>query len=207
MTKNSEPLGRADVEVVEHTTPYRDFFWIDKFRLRHRRFDGSWTPVFEREIFRRADAVALLPYDPVRDRIILVEQFRAAAYASGRHPWTFEVVAGIIDRDETPEAIARREAVEEAGREVRGDLVHICDFFVSPGGATEFVKLYCGRVDAGGDGGLHGLVEEHEDIRAHVLDFEDAYARVRANQIPNAVTIISVLWLALNREDLRRRWR
>lgn len=159
----------------------------------------------QRELFVREPAVVMLPYDPVRDQVVCIEQFRIGALDMAYSPWLLELVAGIVEDGESPEQVARREAHEEAGLEVAA-LEFICRYQVSPGGSTEEVLLYCGRVDAAQAGGLHGLDSEHEDIGVHVLDFAAAEAALQAGEVRNAAGIIGLQWLLLNREQLRRRW-
>jgi 8-oxo-dGTP pyrophosphatase MutT (NUDIX family) len=120
-----------DVEVLEKTTPYRGFFRMDVYRLRHRKFDGGWTQELSREVFERGHAVAVLPYDPERDRVILIEQFRIGAYAAGLDAWLLETVAGVIEESESAQDVARREAHEEAGCDIT-DLVPIAEIMLSP---------------------------------------------------------------------------
>jgi ADP-ribose pyrophosphatase len=194
-----------DVEVLEKTTPYRGFFRMDIYRLRHRKFDGGWTQELSREVFERGHAVAVLPYDPERDRVILIEQFRIGAYAAGLDAWLLETVAGVIEESESAQDVARREAHEEAGCDIT-DLVPIAEIMLSPGGCSETLAVYCGRVDSRGAGGIHGLAHEGEDIRVLVLPPEDALARVMATRGANANAIIPLQWLLLNRRELRQRW-
>ncbi len=194
-----------DVEIIEKTTPYQGYFQVDVYRLRHRKFDGGWTQPLTRELFERGHATAVLLYDPERDAVVLVEQFRIGAHAAGFDPWLVEVVAGIIEAGEDPADVARREAVEEAGRVIT-DLEQIGTFFPSPGGSSETLVRYCGRVDSRGAGGVHGLDHEGEDIRVVVLPPDEALARVMATKGANANAVIALLWLALNRESLRARW-
>ncbi len=203
MARRNE-TGR-DVEIIEKTTPYQGYFQVDVYRLRHRMFDGGWTQPLTRELFERGHATAVLLYDPERDAVVLVEQFRIGAHAAGFDPWLVEVVAGIIEAGEDPADVARREAVEEAGRVIT-DLEPIGTFFPSPGGSSETLVLYCGRVDSRGAGGVHGLDHEGEDIRVVVLPPDEALARVMATKGANANAVITLQWLALNRESLRARW-
>jgi ADP-ribose pyrophosphatase len=210
MTKigSDRRFRRSDVRVLDRTTPFQGFFRLDLMHLKHRRFDGSWSPKIEREVFVRANASGLLPYDPVLDRLLLVEQFRAGVFTEGaKRPWTLEVVAGIIKPGETPEDVAQRETVEEAGTSAT-EMVHVCNFYVSPGGCSEYVMLYCGRVDLRGvkTGAPAGLADEHEDIRVHVLSYTQAMRLMKQRVIDNAITIIALQWLALNRDALRRQW-
>jgi len=194
------------VEILDKTVCYDGFFRIERYRLRHRLFSGGWSRELTRELFERGHAAAVLPYDPVLDTVVLVEQFRIGALEAPGNPWLLEIVAGVIDHpDETPEDVARREAVEEANCHIQ-DIVHICDYFVSPGGTSERISLFCGKVDAAGAGGLHGLAEEAEDIRVVVVPFAEALAQLRAGKINSAAPIIALQWLQLNHEQLRARW-
>lgn len=199
------PPGKKRVEVVRKTTPYRGHFQMDVYHLRHCKFDGGWTDSMTRELFERGHAAAVLPYDPRRDCVVLIEQFRIGAFAAGVEPWLIEVVAGIIDEGEDPAEVVRREAVEEAGCEIL-DLVPIGRFLMTPGASSETLAMYCGRVDSAGVGGLHGLDHEGEDIRSFVVPAAEALERVMACACPNANTVISLQWLMLNRAELRRRW-
>ena len=198
-------MSAPDHEILSVDTPFRGFFRVDRYRLRHRRFAGDWTPELEREIFVRGHAAGVLPYDPRLDRILVVEQFRTAAIVAGRPtPWTFEVPAGMIPKGETPEDVARRELKEEAGLTAE-ELIPLYTFMPSPGGSSETVWLYAALVDLSNAGGLAGVADEDEDIRIVVLDVEEALARLGRGEIDNAITIMSLQWLQLNRERLRRR--
>jgi len=194
------------VEILDKTVCYDGFFRMERYRLRHRLFNGAWSRVLTRELFERGHAAAVLPYDPVRDAVVLVEQFRIGALEAPGDPWLLEIVAGIIDHDdETPQDVVRREAVEEANCQIQ-ELVHICDYFVSPGGTSERISLFCGKVDAAGTGGLHGLAAEEEDIRVLVVPFPEAIALLHAGKINSAAPIIALQWLQLNHAQLRARW-
>ena len=194
------------VEVLEKTTPFKGYFQVDLYRLRHRKFDGGWTEEMSREIFERGHAVAALLYDPERDKLVLIEQFRPGAYAAGMEPWLIEVVAGIIDPGETPEDVVRREAVEEAGCQVT-DLHPIGRFLAPPGGSSETVTFYCGRIDSRGVGGVHGLDHEHEDIRVLVLDRQEALDLLAAGKVTNLIAMAALQWLALNHTEIMRIWK
>ncbi len=194
------------VEIVAHETCYSGFFRMERYRLRHRLFDGSWSRELTRELFERGHAAAVLLYDPRRDAVVLVEQFRIGALAHPEGPWLQEIVAGVIDDvHETPAEVARREAVEEANCQIQ-DLIHICDYYVSPGGTSERISLFCGKIDATGVGGIHGLAEETEDIRVTVVPFTEAIAQMQAGTINSAAPIIALQWLQLNHDAMRRRW-
>ena len=198
---------KKDWRILERETVYRGYFRVDAWRVQHTLFEGGWSEPVRREVFERGHAAAVLPYDPARDRVLLIEQFRigaAAAEARGG-PWLLELVAGIIEDGESPEGVVRREAVEEAGCEL-GELELVCDYLVSPGGTSEQTCLFVGRVDLADAGGVHGLDEEHEDIRVHVVDAAEAIAMADDGRIANAAGIIGMFWLARHRQRLREAW-
>jgi ADP-ribose pyrophosphatase len=194
------------VELVEKTTPYNGYFQVDRFTLKHRKFDGGWTPVLLRELFERGHTAVVLPYDPAADSVVLVEQFRIGAYAAGLEPWMTEAVAGTIEDGEDAAEVVRREAMEEAGCAL-SELASIGTFVMTPGGSSETTAMFCGRVDSQGLGGIHGLDHEGEDIRAVVLPLDEALKSVAEGGITSAYAVIPLLWLGANREDLRARWR
>lgn len=199
-------MSEANVDVVEKKTVFQGYFRIDRYRLRHRRFDGSWSGEMTREIFERGHAVGVLLYDPDRDAVGLIEQFRPGALAAGMHPWLIEIVAGIIDADETPTQVARREAEEEAGCRI-DEMIPVMRYLCTPGGSSETLEMFCAKVDSTRLGGLFGLEDEHEDIRVLVLPTDEALDLLESGKITNATSIIALQWLALHRDDLRRRWR
>jgi ADP-ribose pyrophosphatase len=201
--------GPADprIEVLERTTAYEGHFRIVRYRLRHRLFSGGTSAELRREVFERGHAAAVLPYDPVRDQVVLVEQFRIGAHgACDPEPWLIEPVAGIIEPGERPEDVALREAGEEAGLVVT-ELIPACEYYVSPGGTSETCKVFIGRADVAGAGGIHGLADEGEDIRVHVVSIDEALAWLAAGRLRVASTLVAVQWLALHRDEVRERWR
>lgn len=193
------------VEILQRENCFTGFYRLERLHLRHRQFSGEMGPLLSRELFMRHDAVCVLPYDPQRDEVVLIEQFRVGSMGKCSNPWLLELVAGLIDKDEAPDQVARREAVEEAGL-VLGELWPISRYFPSPGGSDELVHLYLGRCNSEGAGGIHGLAEEGEDIRVHVLSFEAALQAVKDGRINNAASIIALQWLALNRTEVCGLW-
>ncbi|MDN6320855.1 MAG: NUDIX domain-containing protein [Marinobacter sp.] len=195
----------SDVNIEKRETVFQGFFRMDKLWLTHPRFDGRNMPRFTRELFVRGDATCVLPYDPERDEVVLLEQFRLGALDREQSPWLLELVAGMNEEGEHSEDVAQREAEEEAGLSF-SKLEKICDYLVSPGGTTEMVYLYCGKVSTESAGGLFGLEEESEDIRAHVVSVQEAIAMIGDGRINNAAAIIAIQWLQLNRPRLRAGW-
>ena len=198
-------MSADDVEILEKTTPFQGYFRVDRYVLKFKRFDGGWSGDVTREIFERGHAVALVLYDPVRDEVGLCEQFRPGALAAGWHPWLIEIPAGIIDKGQTPEAVAIREAKEETGLEI-DEVIPARRYLVTPGGSTESMQIFAARIDSSKLAGVHGLEEEGEDIRVFPLAAEEAFSWVESGRICNGMTIIGLDWLAKNRDALRARW-
>lgn len=186
----------------QHQTLFEKYFRLDEYSISHELFAGGESPVFTREIFERGVVVAVLPYDPRRDRVVLIEQFRAGAIDDSDGPWLIECVAGVIEAGESEQQVALRECVEEAGCSIER-LETISRYYVSPGGTSEHCSLFCGIVDSEGVGGIHGLPHEHEDIRVLVVETAQAYAWVREGRIRSSATIIALQWLELNESRLR----
>ncbi len=198
-------LAKNDVEIIARETLYRGFFSLDLYRFRHRLFNGEMSDEVRREIFERGHAAVLLPYDPVRDEVVLIEQIRIAAYDTSKTPWLLELIAGMIEEGESVEDVARREAVEEAGLQV-GRTKPVLSYLASPGGTSERLSVLVGEVDATTAEGIHGLVDENEDIRVHVVSREEAYQLVEEGIIDNAASVIALQWLQLHYEKLRIEW-
>ncbi|EMN5248505.1 ADP-ribose diphosphatase [Enterobacter roggenkampii] len=199
-------FAKNDVEIIARETLYSGFFSMDLYRFRHRLFSGEMSGEIRREIFERGHAAVLLPFDPVRDEVVLVEQIRIAAYDVSESPWLLEMVAGMIEEGETVEDVARREAQEEAGLVV-GRTKPVLSYLASPGGTSERLSIMVGEVDATTAEGIHGLADENEDIRVHVVSREQAYQWVEEGKIDNAASVIALQWLQLHYQTLRNEWK
>ncbi|MDO9161234.1 MAG: NUDIX domain-containing protein [Methylococcaceae bacterium] len=197
MKKNFEVLGR---EIV-----YPGFFRMEKYRLKHTLYDGGWSEEISRELFVRGNCVAVLLYDPTADKLVLIEQFRAGAILNPDRAWLVEIVAGAIEAGETAEEVAYRESIEEAGCTIEQIKV-INEFYTTPGGSSERITLFCGKIDSSQVGGIHGLDHEHEDILVRAVSFDEAYQMVVNGEIESAIPIIAIQWLALNKRQLLAEW-
>ena len=196
------------VKILKHETIYQGFARLDRYRLRHRLYSGGWSGDMDREIFERRHTVGVLLYDPQRDKLVLVEQFRLPCHLAGFPAWELEIVAGMVEYDgESAADLARREAKEEAGIEIIGELLPVHHYMPSPGACTERVEILCGRVDSKGAGGIHGLAAEHEDIKVVVLSATQALKLLRTDKIQNGLTAMALYWFAAHRATLRRKWR
>lgn len=194
-------------EILDKAVCYQGFFRMERYQLRHQKFSGEWSRPVTRELLERGHAAAVLPYDPKTDCVVLIEQFRIGALTAHEGAWLMEIVAGIIDANETPQQVVVREAIEEAGCTLT-KLIPLYDYLVSPGGTSEQIALFCGKTDTTkvSDGAIHGLMSEDEDIRVHVMTFSKALALLSVGKIKSASAIIALQWLALNREAIRDRW-
>lgn len=192
-------FNHQDVRVTKDETAFQGYFRVKQLTLSHKRFEGDEIEI-TREVFQRGDAVCVLLFDPLRDKVVMVEQFRVGSL-KGPSPWMLEVVAGVVEEGETSQEVAKREAVEEAGL-VLGELKRITRFLPSPGGCDEWIDLLYAEVDSEMAQGVHGLPEEGEDICVHVLSSDDAIELVDQGVINSSPAIIALQWLALNRSSL-----
>ncbi|ENQ8176558.1 ADP-ribose diphosphatase [Vibrio parahaemolyticus] len=202
--KRQDEFTSRDVEIISKESVFEGFFKMVKYRFKHKLFAGGWSDVVEREMFERGHAAAMLPYDPKTDQVAIIEQIRIGALEH-EHPWQLEIVAGMIDRDESAEEVIRREAEEEAGITV-GRVASVTSYYPSSGGCSEKLDVFVGEVDASKAHGIHGLDYEDEDIRVHVLSREQAYQWVKDGIFENGASIIALQWLQLNHQELRSQW-
>ena len=201
----SPQFSSEDVELLNDEWAFRGYFGVRRIELKHRLFKGGWSAPVKREIFERGDAVAVLPYDPVADELVLIEQFRPGAMRASDTPWMLELIAGVVEPGESDEDVAHREAFEEAQCTL-SELELIATFYPSAGACSEQIRCFIGRVEGAPQSGVFGLESENEDIKLHRLPFPAVMDLLRSNQINNGHTLIALQWLALNRDALRERW-
>lgn len=197
----------AGPEAIDETArriTHAGFFAVEEIALRYRRFDGGMSAPLTREVFVGCDAVTVLPYDPARDRVLVIEQMRAGPLARGEaNPWQVEPIAGRIDPGETPEDAARREAAEEAGIGL-GVLLKAAEYYPTNGAVSEYLYSYIALCDLpDGTAGLHGVASEAEDILGHLLPFAEAMDRLHGGEFTCGPLVLSLLWLDRARGGLR----
>jgi len=168
------------------------------------RFDGGYSETVTRAAFISGDAISVLPYDPVRDRVMVVEQFRFGPHVRGdAAPWKIEAIAGRIDPGEQPRDAAHREAAEETGL-VLNRLIDLPGYYPAPGAVDEFMYPFIGLADLPDSAtGLGGLESEAEDIKSHLLGFENAMKMLAEGRGDTGPLVVSLLWLSLHRASLR----
>lgn len=200
-------FNKDDVKIDHVETCFNGFFKVNKYHFSHALYQGGYSNTLTREVFERGDAVAVIPYDPVLDKIVFVEQFRIGAYRTDDAPWLLEFIAGMFGEQESPIEVAIREAQEEANLNLDKSFIEpVMKYLSSPGGTSECIHLYVAKVDASNVGGVYGLEHEGEDIKVLSFSLAQAMAYLAEGKISNAATIIGLQWLALNADNLKQRW-
>lgn len=205
MTALRRRFGAADVALDTRETSFSGYFTVETLTLRHRLFGGGWSSPIRRELFQRGDAVGVLPWNPNTDEVVLIEQFRVGAIRGTDNPWMLELVAGIVEPEESDLAVAHREAEEEAGCHL-SRLEPIATFYPSAGACSEQIRLFIGETGGADHGSIKGLAGEHEDILVHPMTRSEALAMLDRGEINNGHTLIALQWLALHGERLRSDW-
>ena len=196
---------KQDVSISTIKTKYQGFFKLEEYHLSHKLFSGKNSKEFTREVFERGDAVVVMLYDPSKDMLLLIEQFRAGALRTEETPWLLEFVAGMFDKDESPIDVAIRETQEEANIALAPqDIKPIVKYLSSPGGTSECIHLYWSKFDSEKvtSGSIYGLDDENEDILLHLVTRKTALALMDEGKIVNASTLIGLQWLAMNYRNL-----
>lgn len=197
--------NHSNLEILEQQTVYQGHIQVVNYSLRHQLYSGDWSKILSRDVIVNRSAVGVVLYDPQRDEVVLIEEFRAGAITTDASPWLIGTVAGLVEAGEMPEQVAIREAMEEANCPIL-ELLPITEYWVSPSISAEKITLFCGRIDATHVGGIFGLPEEGEDIKVHVSPRATAYQAVVNGQINNAISIIALQWLELNYAKVQQMW-
>lgn len=201
------PLGtfsRANLRIASVETPYAGYFLTRDYTYAHDLFGGGDSGPLHRAVFVMADAVTVLPYDPDRDRVLVIEQVRASPIArDDPAPWLVEPIAGRIEPGATPEETARQEAREEARLEI-GALHPVGDYYPSTGAFSEYLYSFVGIADLpDGAGTVAGLDSEGEDIRSHVMPRPEMMERIAAGEMPVGPLLLTAWWLEAHAARLR----
>mgnify|MGYP005710886195 CR=1 FL=1 len=206
LTKSDE---RNRTHALSHAkrVVYKGFFSVEEHSLSYRKFNEEQSAVVTRSVLISSDAVIVLPYDPINDRVLLIEQFRTGPYVKGDEaPWVLEPIAGLIDAGESPERAGLREAQEEAHLEIK-KLELVARSYPSPGISTEFFHQYIGIVELLDSSNLiAGLSSENEDIRSHIFEYEQFFEMIESGKVKVGPLILLGLWLSKNRNRLRKKY-
>lgn len=188
----------------ERKLQYAGFFSVTQYQLTHERYDGGITPLLQRELVVRSDAVAMVAYDPDADKIVLIEQFRVGAMRE-QQPWLIEIVAGLIEEGETPEQVVMRECQEEIGCKP-SEIKKISEFYTTPGGHTELIHLYIGKVSVAEVSSSGGVAHEDEDIKTTIVPATDVAFMLSSGKVRSAIAIIGLQWFMINHQNIREEW-
>jgi ADP-ribose pyrophosphatase len=196
-------LKHKDVDILQENELCNGYIPVKEYKLRYRLFEGGWSPVLTRELIMRPNAAAVLLYDPEEDKVVLIEQFRMGALDEKESPWVLDIVAGLVDEQETAEIAAFREAKEEASLSIQ-TLIPICRYLVSVGISNEKTNIYCGLIKIDHQAKpFHGLKEDGEDIQVHIMSVSNALHLLQEGKIMAASAVIALQWLAINHSSIR----
>ncbi|MFK8027851.1 MAG: NUDIX domain-containing protein [Gammaproteobacteria bacterium] len=193
-----------DWKIHKSQLAYEGHFAVTKYELSHEKYNGGVTPLLHRELVNRNNAVAMVAYDPVTDEVIFVEQFRVGAIEE-QQPWLIEIVAGLVEENESPEQVVKRESQEEIGCKP-DELSKIAGFYTTPGGNSEWVDLYIGKISVANVAKTGGLEVEGEDIKIIVVPASDIPYMLSTGEIRSAIAIIGLQWFLINRDNIRQQW-
>ncbi|MFW1851783.1 NUDIX domain-containing protein [Acinetobacter guillouiae] len=184
-----------DVEIQSREYAFKGFVQVEKVSLRHRLFNQTeYTSAIQRELIRRKEAAGVLIYNDQQQKFALIEQFRVGAIDDEISPWQLEIIAGVLDGDESPESCIRRESIEESGCELN-QIKHLFSFYPSAGACDEIFHLYVAQAALPAEGGVFGMPDEGENIQLHIIDYSDLSLLLKSNRLKNAPVIIALQWL------------
>jgi len=190
-------MKQDNFKILSKEVVYQGYFRMAKYCIKHKLYAGGWSDDITREVFERGDSAAVLLHDPKRQKVILVEQFRAGCLTNQPNPWVIELVAGRIEEDESANEVAIREAKEEANCEI-SNLIKIGQFVLSAGACDEKITLFAAEIDSHNKSGIFGLPEENEDIKLITMSYSEAWQALTNGKIVTAPTVIALQWLKIN---------
>ena len=184
-------------KILKKKNLYNGFFKMNEVTLKYKKYDGSWTNKIKRELFGGAKVSAVLPYDPIKNEIVLIQQFRPGTISKNDNNYLDEIVAGIIDPGETPEETAIRECYEETGCKIK-KLTPIQGYFPAPGSSESYYYLYLGEIKTISETRIMGLESENEDIFVKSYKIDEVRSKMNDGKILNGLTLIALQWFFLN---------
>ena len=187
----------SNFKVTNKKNLYDGFFKMNEISLKYKKYDGSWSNEIKRELFGGAQVSAVLPFDPIKKKIVLIQQFRPGTISKNTNNYLNEIVAGIIDPGESPEIAAKRECLEETGYKIK-KLTPIQGYFPAPGSSESFYHLFLGEVDSKNGKKIMGLDNENEDILVESFKINQVKKMMQEGKFINGLTLIAIQWFFLN---------
>tara|TARA_B100001027_G_scaffold65687_1_gene44574 strand:- start:153 stop:734 length:582 start_codon:yes stop_codon:yes gene_type:complete len=187
----------SNFKVTNKKNLYDGFFKMNEISLKYKKYDGNWSNEIKRELFGGAQVSAVLPYDPIKKKIVLIQQFRPGTISKNTNNYLNEIVAGIIDAGESPEIAAKRECLEETGYKIK-KLTPIQGYFPAPGSSESFYHLFLGEVDSKNGKKIMGLDNENEDILVESFKINQVKKMMQEGKFINGLTLIAIQWFFLN---------
>ena len=184
-------------KIINKKNLYKGFFQMNELSFIHQKYDGTWSNEIKREVFSGVQVATLLPYDPIKKEIVLIQQFRAGIIFRHDESYLYEIVAGIIDENEKPEQTALRECFEETGCKVK-KIIPVQSYFPAPGSSESFYHLYLGEIESFNGSRIKGLENESEDILVSSFKVDKVKKMLDNNVILNGLTLIALQWFFLN---------
>ena len=183
-------------KILNKINLYSGFYSLNKYEFIHQKHDGEWTDKVQREVFSGAHVSTLLPYDPIKKEIVLIQQFRAGVISRYDDDYLYEIVAGIIEEGENAEETAKRECLEETGCEVK-KITPIQGYFPAPGSSESYYELFLGEIISFDGVRIKGLESENENILVKSFKINEVKEMLKNNQITNGSTLITLQWFFL----------
>ena len=192
-----------EVKIQSREYLFRGFIQVEKVSLQHRLFNQTeYTPILQRELIHRPEAAGVLIYDDAQQKFALIEQFRVGAMDDSDSAWQLEIIAGVLDGDESPESCIRRESLEESGCEI-DELEHLFSFYPSAGACSELFHLYSAQAHLPKQGGVFGMPDEGENIQLHLIDYSEVTHLLSNGRLRNAPVIMALQWLQQHTKTTR----
>ena len=188
---------KKNIQIINKKTLYSGFYELNQFTFKHRKHDGSWSKQLIREVFNEGHVVTVLPYDSRKNKIILIDQFRTALIEKHEDAILKEIVAGFIDKNESPEEAAIRECKEETGCAVK-KLNKIFSYFSSPGSSNSYYHFFLADINSFKGERIVGKTDEDEDILVRSYSINQVKKMLNEGKIINGLTIIALQWFFLN---------
>lgn len=200
--KVKHTYNNEDIKIVSEECLYHGFLKLSRLKISHKLFSGKWSPTIQRELIEHKQAVGVILYDAKNELVGIIEQFRVGALGQSSNPWQFEIVAGMVEKNEILENVAIREVQEETGLTL-SDIQPILSYLPSAGASNERMHLFCGSAKLLNQAGIYGLASENEDIKLHIFPFNDALEGLANGLFDSAASIIALQWLEKNRHLIK----